>query len=351
MRRAKEIYTKVVRSAMVYGASAWHRPAAARSRGIAKDLAPQQSRCLRTVAGAYKATPVRSLETETHVPPIDLYLNKAVADFERRLERTGMGEQIRRACGAIAGRLRRRGYRAKPGSRGQLLETGVEKAEWAIRWRGGCSTTDEAMTRDWESRWRADRESELRRKPLGYRQPADLNADFTVGALDRHLGMWKHESSALIQVRTGKVGLKAFLFQRRVPEIATPHCRCGLGKETPVHLALHCPEEREARERLRAAVAPKPLRSGMDFAAVTTDPETAKAVVWWFLSLGRIQHFQLAEEIASTANRERSDCPPRKKRRKKKKRPAGRAGEEGGGDGLEGAEGAENPPQSPIWLG
>ena len=74
----------------------------------------------------------------------------------------------------------------------------MEKAEWAIRWREGCSTSDEAMTRDWENRWRADRESELRRKPLGNRQPADLNTDFTVGALDRHLGMWKRAGNRFV---------------------------------------------------------------------------------------------------------------------------------------------------------
>src|SRR5436190_14701676 len=83
-------------------------------------------------------------------------------------------------------------------------------------------------------------ESELHRKPPGNRKPADLDLDSTAGALNRHLGMWKHESSALTQLRTGKVGVKAFLFQRQVPEMATPHCQCGSGEETPAHLALHC---------------------------------------------------------------------------------------------------------------
>ena len=150
---------------------------------------------------------------------------------------------------------------------------------------------------------------------------------------------------------TGKVGRKAFLFQRRVPEIATPHCHCGSGKETPAHLALHCPEEQGAQERLRAAVAPKPLWSGRDFAAATADPATAKAVVWWFLSLGRIQHFRLAENITAAADREQSDCPPRTKRKRRKKRPAEGTDAEGGGDSPLGAGGLEGPPQSPIWLG
>ena len=39
------------------------------------------------MAGAYKSTPIRCLETETWVPPLDLYLNKRLADFEVRLQK------------------------------------------------------------------------------------------------------------------------------------------------------------------------------------------------------------------------------------------------------------------------
>jgi hypothetical protein len=39
-------------------------------RGRIGFLRKEQSQCLRTVAGAYRATPVRSLETETFVPPL-----------------------------------------------------------------------------------------------------------------------------------------------------------------------------------------------------------------------------------------------------------------------------------------
>jgi hypothetical protein len=38
------------------------------------------------------------LETETYVPPLDLYLN---GRFEKRLEESGMGQLIRESCAAI----------------------------------------------------------------------------------------------------------------------------------------------------------------------------------------------------------------------------------------------------------
>ena len=112
--RAREIYTKVIRSAIAYGAGVWHHPTTdQRVKGIARKLATTQSQCLRVVAGAYRATPVRFLEAETATPPLDLYLNKWVADFERRLERTGKGELIQAVCNRVATRLQQRRQRRR----------------------------------------------------------------------------------------------------------------------------------------------------------------------------------------------------------------------------------------------
>ena len=74
---------KVIRSAVAYGAGVWHHPSEQRVKGIARKLATMQSQCLQVVAGAYQATPVRFLKVEMATPPLDLYLNKWVADFER----------------------------------------------------------------------------------------------------------------------------------------------------------------------------------------------------------------------------------------------------------------------------
>ena len=73
--------------------------------------------------------------------------------------------------------------------------------------------------------------------------PADHEPEFEEGtSLERHKGLRKHESSVLIQMRTRKIGLRAFLHQRRVPEVLTPGCSCGDAPETPEHLLLSCRE-------------------------------------------------------------------------------------------------------------
>ena len=87
LAKAREVYIKCIRSAIAYGASSFHKPTPIEGepQGIARDLQKAQNRSLRIVAGAYKATPIRSLEAETTVPLLDLYLNKRLADFEDRL--------------------------------------------------------------------------------------------------------------------------------------------------------------------------------------------------------------------------------------------------------------------------
>jgi hypothetical protein len=85
--RAREVFTKCIRSAIAFGATSYHTPTRAedKPKGITASLYKAQNRSLRIVAGAYRAMPIRSLETETWVPPLDLYLNKRLADFEARL--------------------------------------------------------------------------------------------------------------------------------------------------------------------------------------------------------------------------------------------------------------------------
>ena len=104
LSRAREVYAKVIRSAMAYGATAFHKVTepGGNAAGIAGSLRKEQTQCLRTVAGAYRATPVRALETETFIPPLDLYLNGRVAQFEGRIEESGMGQLIRDSCATIA---------------------------------------------------------------------------------------------------------------------------------------------------------------------------------------------------------------------------------------------------------
>ena len=85
LQKAREVYTAVVRPAMVYGSTIWHRYDKARTNPkLVKILEKQQNQCLRVVAGAYKATAKADLEDETYVISMDLYLDGLLAHSKCR---------------------------------------------------------------------------------------------------------------------------------------------------------------------------------------------------------------------------------------------------------------------------
>lgn len=63
-----------------------------------------------------------------------------------------------------------------------------------------------------------------------------------------HKGMKKHQSAITVQLRTGKIGLRAFLYKMKVPDIDSPLCpTCG-ELETVQHVLLRCQRWTELRE-------------------------------------------------------------------------------------------------------
>jgi hypothetical protein len=82
-----------------------HQPTSNKPKGLAAKLQKQQNQGLRTVLGAFKATPIRQLETESYVPPLDLWLNGRIARFQAKMEHSGIVQKVRDACSTIRARI------------------------------------------------------------------------------------------------------------------------------------------------------------------------------------------------------------------------------------------------------
>ena len=68
-----------------------------------------------------------------------------------------------------------------------------------------------------------------------------------------------------MQARTGKIGLQAFLFERRVPDVTILLYYCGIAPETAAHLVLDCPELQGVCRVLQLQQYPRALRIYQDF--------------------------------------------------------------------------------------
>jgi hypothetical protein len=238
------------------------------------------------VSGAYKATPVYLLEIETKTPPLDLYLNYYRAKFERRTKASPVGRVIEEAEERVRNRFDLLGRNKKK----KRLDKEKKTLE---EWVGNNPRKDleEVLWGEWGGRIRK-KEEERRRKGVRAGLEEGGVACFRAQKpwvalkkyIQRHTGLRKAESSALVQARTGKIGLKAFLFQRKVPGVPTPLCDCGEAPETVDHLLGGC----EAHEPPRGLGTTRMLRRRI------ARGEGARPVLRWLM--GKLPEYRVALE-------------------------------------------------------
>jgi hypothetical protein len=77
------LYSAVVRPAITTGCHAWWAPPDRPffRKGMGDELQKVESQCLRAVSGAFKATPVRSLQAEVGIAPLPLHIDGRQAQF------------------------------------------------------------------------------------------------------------------------------------------------------------------------------------------------------------------------------------------------------------------------------
>ena len=294
LEKARHVYLAVVRPALSYGAALWHSPKGKASSGLAGKLAKYQNQGLRQVLGAFKATPIRQLETEAYIPPLDLWLNGRLARFQARLERTGIARQIKDACAAIRTQLRTRRQR----QRAVPATPAATRKQWVEKWIGQpIEQWDERekpkVLADWTNRWNA-RPKRLERvvrpgtDPGSRAIPEDTPPSKAV--LKLHRGLQKAESSILVQTRTGRIGLAKFLYSRKVPGVLSAQCRCGAREETLRHMALYCIEEAGRRLVLRT-------NGRVNYEQLIGTASGAKQLAKWLICSGRLGQFSLARSL------------------------------------------------------
>jgi len=248
-----------------------------------------QNESLRVVSGAFKATPTRDLETETFCPPLDLVLNERVATFQERLLGTSTHRHIISEMSRIDKLLARKKGRGRPRKLAPTFPEHTDSKEmWGTKWLGDCTSPSDALLRDWKARWAREQNAGFR----GRSKRATDNPTFDSSTIALRTGMTKAESSVLMQARTEKIGLRAFLFTKKVPEITTPYCECGGGRERLVHLALHCPRERGRFEDLFPDI-----RNSEDLRNALSSPKEVKAMAQWILSTGRLGMYRLYSKV------------------------------------------------------
>jgi hypothetical protein len=82
------------------------------------------------------------------------------------------------------------------------------------------------------------------------------------------------------------------LRERQVPDIASPICVCGDGRETATHVAAYCLQEGDARREL-----PFAMQTCRDFDMAVEDPTRAAHLTRLFMRRRRIGGCKMALQI------------------------------------------------------
>ena len=105
--------TAAVRTVTIYGSAVWHMPKDATNKKLktsTKKPTVMRNRCLRTVAGAFKATPIPVLEAETFIAPIDYDLDQLQAKAMHRPRAGNQAKVLTMGRKAIANKPRGKGW-------------------------------------------------------------------------------------------------------------------------------------------------------------------------------------------------------------------------------------------------
>ena len=169
-------------------------------------------------------------------------------------------------------------------------------ATWVVQWALEDISPEAAAEQVWCLCWQGEYNEAVRQRPRWHKEAADESL-FTEDIVHRHDGLCKAESSMLIQVHTGKIGLQDFLFQQCVPEVVTPLCSClHAERETAEHLVLRC-NNVSKQQRTWLQERAQLLHTGSDFVASLQCPKRAKLIMRWILGTGCLQEYRLAVEV------------------------------------------------------
>lgn len=112
--------------------------------------------------------------------------------------------------------------------------------------------------------------------------------------------MNRSESSVIVQARTGKIGLRDYLY--RIGAEPSPSCPCGARRQTVYHTLLECPRFNELREEMWEG------KRETDLTRLLGTPALAAKVSKFFLATGELSQFRhLNESVFSDAEHVNSD--------------------------------------------
>jgi hypothetical protein len=133
------------------------------------------------------------------------------------------------------------------------------------------------LRQKWKQKWEHYRRTHIDGPPA----TADLKAEEN---LKMRSQLPRRETTIATLVRSECIGLKAFLYKRRVPGFDNPACDCGGGRQTAKHTIMFCAKWNRAALFEEAA--------SQDYRKVST-ARGIREITRWMISHGILEKFNL----------------------------------------------------------
>ncbi|KAI1829205.1 hypothetical protein DTO027I6_9898 [Penicillium roqueforti] len=245
------IYQAVVIPQMLFGVSAWYQPmliSKTKARTISQPFAGIQKRAACLISGAFRTTAAEAL---------NIAQPDSAACGQRHWDRTQMdpcasrkpSQQVFPPCG-----------------RGQTPNS--QRSEAGVGQDVGQGNDQRPTKR-------------LIEAP-------------TKKTLEYWSGLRKATGSILMQLRTGRIGLGAYL--NRINRRETARCGCDLGNQTVTHVLLECPLHQDERDWMRRALSNHGVALHRD--ELLTRPEARTVVAEFMVKTGLLGQFHEADLTA-----------------------------------------------------
>ncbi len=249
--KARQVYSAVVRSKITFEASIWHQRDK-KNELLSKEcrLETLQNQTLHHVTEAFKRVNIETLETETYMSSLHVYLNMLQNKITLHSWVNDWTQEIKQACKLIHARLTKVN---RVISRSLIIKKIVllnvfiwEDAKIQSRCRRHIlfftmiSTSDNITIMQyhkdqWNQRWEKYRE-----------RVADINA---TSAQRLHLSnktikmrddLQKAESILAMYIRIKRIDLNVYLHFRNVSDMNSLRCNCEWSHQTTKHVLMHC---------------------------------------------------------------------------------------------------------------
>ncbi|EDN09159.1 predicted protein [Histoplasma mississippiense (nom. inval.)] len=162
------------------------------------------------------------------------------------------------------------GCRQQRGRRGRMITVDTDDTAATPDFlRHLISAAKSEIHRQTQVQWERDWENESSGRATYALTPAPSPT-----VLHLHHSLHKALSSTIVQMRTGKIGLRQFLYERKVPEITDTLCECGGGNQTVRHVLLACPRFNNLRTETWENGEGRGER--LDLKEILTTPKLAK---------------------------------------------------------------------------